>query len=265
MTHHDRADGEVVPNPVKNGPSLLVAVVEDDVAVAATLGDMLTDEGYRVQICRTASALKALLRNNTVDMILLDIMLPDGNGLTMAAQIRATTAVPIIILTGKCSEVDRIVGLEIGADDYVVKPFSVREVAARIRAVLRRTHNIISTPGEVKRGYSFGGWTLDVDLRRLYNPNGKDVPLTVNEFDLLQTIISAAGRILTRGQLLEITRRHGNDDVFDRTVDVLILRLRRKIETNPHVPRFIVTERGLGYRFNATVERLGSDLRLSSS
>jgi two-component system OmpR family response regulator len=249
-------DSEVTSKSVEYDPSLLIAVVEDDDVVAATLADMLVTEGYRAHICRSASALKDLLRNSTVDMILLDIILPDGNGLAMAAQIRATTAVPIIILTGKSGEVDRIVGLEIGADDYVVKPFSVREVAARIRAVLRRTNNTVSAPREVKQGYTFGGWTLDIDLRRLYNPNGKDVPLTVNEFDLLQAIISSAGRILTRSQLIDITRRHGNDDVFDRTVDVLILRLRRKIETNPHVPQFIVTERGLGYRFNATVKRL---------
>jgi DNA-binding response OmpR family regulator len=258
MIQRNQVDDEAIPNPVENDPSLLVAVVEDDVGVAATLADMLAGEGYRAHICRSAAALRDLLRNSKVDMILLDIMLPDGNGLTMAAQIRSTTAVPIIILTGKSSEVDRIVGLEIGADDYVVKPFSVREVAARIRAVLRRTNNAISTPREVKRGYNFSGWTLDLDLRRLYNPNGKDVPLTVNEFDLLQAIISSGGRILSRSQLLDITRLHGNDDVFDRTVDVLILRLRRKIETNPHLPQFIVTERGLGYRFNGAVERLGS-------
>jgi DNA-binding response OmpR family regulator len=241
-----------------NHSNVQIAVVEDDATLAATLEDMLIGEGYRVHLCPTAAALQPLLKESSLDMILLDITLPDANGLAVAAQIRATTAIPIIILTGKGGEVDRIVGLEVGADDYVVKPFSVREVAARIRAVLRRTHNNnLPTSPDLRSGFKFAGWALDVQLRRLYNPNGKQIMLTVNEFDLLESIVSAAGRILTRNQLLEMTRRHDNDDVFDRTVDVLILRLRRKIESNPHVPKFIVTERGIGYRFNASVERFG--------
>jgi DNA-binding response OmpR family regulator len=241
----------------RGGPELNIAVVEDDSTLAATLEDMLLGEGYKVHLCPTAAALRSLLDTTEIDMILLDLTLPDGNGLTMAAQVRATTSVPIIILTGKGSEVDRIVGLEIGADDYVVKPFSVREVAARIRAVLRRGRQPVAAPPEVKKGYRFAGWTLDKELRRLFNPSGKQVALTVNEFDLMHTIISADGRILSRNQLLEMTRHSSNDDVFDRTIDVLIMRLRRKIEPNPQVPIFIVTERGIGYRFNVAVERFG--------
>lgn len=240
-----------------NSSSLQIAVVEDDATLAATLEDMLLGEGYRVHLCQTAAALQLLLKGGNVDMILLDITLPDANGLAVAAQVRATAAIPIIILTGKGDEVDRIVGLEVGADDYVVKPFSVREVAARIRAVLRRAHSPQPTALEMRSGFRFAGWTLDVELRQLYNPTGNQIVLTVNEFDLLEAIVSAAGRVLTRNQLLEMTRRNNNDDVFDRTIDVLILRLRRKLESNPHVPKLIVTERGIGYRFNAPVERFG--------
>ena len=239
--------------------SLQIAVVEDDAVLAATVEEMLLDEGYRVHLCPTGAALRELLEAGGIDLILLDLNLPDGNGLALAARVRATTAVPIIILTGKGSEVDRIVGLEVGADDYVVKPFSVREVAARIRAVLRRGQALAPKLPTVRKGYRFAGWILDVDLRRLYNPEGKQIPLTVSEFDLMHAIVSSAGRILSRAQLLEMTRHNNNDDVFDRTVDVIILRLRRKIETNPQIPKLISTERGIGYRLNQAVERFGFD------
>jgi DNA-binding response OmpR family regulator len=239
--------------------SLQIAVVEDDAVLAATVEEMLLAEGYGVHLCPTGAALRQLLEAGGIDLILLDLNLPDGNGLELAARVRATTAVPIIILTGKGSEVDRIVGLEVGADDYVVKPFSVREVAARIRAVLRRGQALGPKLPTVRKGYRFAGWILDVDLRRLYNPEGRQIPLTVNEFDLMHAIVSSAGRILSRAQLLEMTRRNNNDDVFDRTVDVIILRLRRKIETNPQIPKLISTERGIGYRLNQAVERFGFD------
>ncbi len=239
-------------------PTIQIAIVEDDPAVAEMLEQMLLGEGYLVRLCPTAAALRATLEREQVDVILLDLSLPDGNGLQLAAQVRATASIPIIMLSGKGSEIDRIVGLEVGADDYIVKPFSVREVAARIRAVMRRGRLVEPAHAPaVHKGYKFAGWILDVDLRRLYNPGSKHVALTVNEFDLLLSIVSASGRILTRNQLLEMTRRDSNDDVFDRTVDVLILRLRRKIEANPQVPQFIVTERGIGYRFSPSVERFG--------
>ncbi len=237
-----------------------IALVEDDPDIAIPLEDMLASEGYRVRRCPTAAALRAVLEQEQIDMILLDLALPDGNGFQIAAQIRATTSVPIIMLTGRGGEIDRVMGLELGADDYIVKPFSLREVAARIKAVLRRGRLVVPVQApSVRKGYRFAGWTLDIELRRLYDPDGKYVSLTVNEFDLLISIVSASGRILTRNQLLEATRHDNNDDVFDRTVDVLILRLRRKIEPNPQLPQFIMTERGVGYRFNPSVERVGLD------
>jgi len=236
-----------------------IAVVEDDPAVAETLVDMLEGEGYRALRCSTGSELSALIARERLALILLDLKLPDCDGLTLAAQIRATEHVPIVILTGKGSEIDRILGLEVGADDYVVKPFSVREVAARIRAVLRRTHQIpdpkLHAPPP-RRGYQFDNWTLDLDRRRLADPEGQQVILSVAEFDLLAAIVAARGRVLTRAQLLELTRGEGAD-VFDRTIDVLVLRLRRKIERNPHQPTLLATERGVGYFFTANVERFG--------
>ena len=238
-----------------------IAVVEDDPAVAETLGDMLEGEGYRTFRCSTGRELSALMARERLNLILLDLKLPDCDGLALAAQIRATERVPIIILTGKGSEIDRIVGLEIGADDYVVKPFSVREVAARIRAVLRRTHQLPESQQQSpppRRGYQFDRWTLDLDRRRLFDPQGQAVPLSVAEFDLLSAVVAARGRVLTRTQLLELTRRE-SDDVFDRTIDVLVLRLRRKIEPNPQQPTFLVTERGIGYVFTPKVESFGFD------
>lgn len=233
-----------------------IAVVEDDPDVAAVLGDMLLDEGYVPHLCGGVAELDKAIAKQRMSLILLDIKLPDGDGLSIAARIRASVGIPIIILTGKGSEIDRIVGLEIGADDYIVKPFSIREVAARIRAVLRRSGNVAGVRRPHSgRGFGFAGWVLDLERRRLSDPAGRDVSLTVAEFDLLSVLVAGQGRVLSRDQLLDMTRR-ANDSVTDRTIDVLILRLRRKIETNPAQPRFILTERAVGYFFGLEVEKI---------
>jgi two-component system OmpR family response regulator len=235
-----------------------VAVVEDDTEIAAVLADMLHADGYVAHICGSLAELDDAVARQAISLILLDLKLPDGDGLSIAPKIRASHGIPIIILSGKGSEIDRVVGLEIGADDYIVKPFSVREVAARIRAVLRRSSpRAHSTQPLPKKGYSFVGWTLDLERRRLTDPKGLDVSLTVAEFDLLAALLSAQGRVLSRDQLLDLTRRE-NDSVIDRTVDVLILRLRRKIETTPAQPQLILTERAVGYMFGANVEKIGT-------
>jgi two-component system OmpR family response regulator len=237
-----------------------IAIVEDDIQVSAALEDMLMGEGYKTFLCPTGAALNALLKHKHLDLILLDLQLPDTNGLAIAAQVRAVSKVAIIMLTAKGSEIDRIVGLEVGADDYLVKPFSVREVLARVRALLRRTlpveRDVLPLPMIPRRGYRFDGWTLDSDIRQLIDPRGKMIALTVGEFDLLSVLIKAERRILSRTQLLDMTRKE-NGDVFERTIDVLILRLRRKIEVNPTKPCLVLTERGCGYLFNAKVERFG--------
>lgn len=234
-----------------------IAVVEDDPAVAATLSDMLSGEGYVPHVCHRAAQLDAVLEQFRISLVLLDLKLPDGDGLSIAARVRAGHGIPIIILTGKGSEIDRVVGLEIGADDYIVKPFSVREVAARIRAVLRRTTPAPpDRPPSPGRGFRFNGWVLDLERRRLYDPMGGDVVLTVAEFDLLAGLVAAQGRVLSRDQLLDLTRRD-TDGVTDRTIDVLVLRLRRKIETNPSQPQFIRTERTIGYLIGVKVTKIG--------
>lgn len=245
-------------------PKSRIAVVEDDSVIAASLIDLLELDGYEVTHCATGAELEKLIEQSIPDVILLDLQLPDANGLTLAARIRSRSEVPIMMLTAKGSEVDRIVGLEIGADDYLVKPFSVREVVARVRALLRRTR-VMGSPApqtassnEPRRGYRFDGWALDLNMRQLFDPNGKLVALTVAEFDLLLAFVLASRHILTRSQLLEQMQRE-NDDVFERSIDVLILRLRRKIEANPAQPRLVVTERGCGYIFRAEVERFGFD------
>ena len=239
-------------------PGQRVAVVEDDPAQAALLCDFLEAEGYLPCTCLRAGDLTRLLEEALPALILLDLGLPDEDGLALAARLRALHHIPIIILTGRGSEIDRVVGLEIGADDYLVKPFSLRELAARIRAVLRRTAlappQAVQEP-QLREGFRFQGWTLDTLRRRLTSPDGAGVELTVGEFDLLAALLGASGRVLSRAQLLDMTRR-GHDAVYERTIDVLILRLRRKIEPDPAQPRLIMTERAIGYHFSGAVERV---------
>ncbi|NRG16602.1 response regulator transcription factor [Rhizobiales bacterium] len=236
-----------------------VAVVEDDRIVRDTVVDILQEGGFSALACDSAGALAKLMGDvNPPELIILDLQLPDRDGLAVAGSIRSSSDIPIIMLTGRGSDVDRIVGLEIGADDYMVKPFNPRELLARVKAVLRRKApgQISAVSAEVqRRGYRFLGFSLDLDGRRLTDPAGEPVSLTVSEFDLLAALVEARGRVLSRNQLLDLMRRR-NDDVFDRTVDVLILRLRRKIEPSPRNPCFIRTERGLGYVFDAPVEPL---------
>ncbi|MCB5410911.1 response regulator [Pseudogemmobacter faecipullorum] len=234
-----------------------IAVVEDDPAQAALLCEFLEAEGYLPRPCPRARELAELLAGETPALVLLDLGLPDEDGLALAARVRALHQIPIIILTGRGSEIDRVVGLEIGADDYLVKPYSLRELAARIRAVLRRSTGA-ALPAAVagqplREGFRFDGWAFDKLRRRLTDPKGNAVELTVGEFDLLAALLAAHGRVLSRGQLLDMTRR-GHDAVYERTIDVLILRLRRKIEPDPAHPRLIMTERAIGYHFAGAVE-----------
>jgi DNA-binding response OmpR family regulator len=199
--------------------------------------------------------MQKLLTESVVDLIVLDLKLPSEDGMTIARRLRAESSIPIIILTGNQDDVDRIVGLEVGADDYLTKPFNPRELLARIRTILRRAR--ANSPGpeatETPRAYRFSGWELDLRTRRLTSPAGERVPLTQGEFGLLRTLLGSPKHVMSRDRLLEIG--HGLDDeVFDRSVDVLILRLRRKIESDPRRPQFIKTQRGAGYFLEAKVE-----------
>jgi len=230
-----------------------ILVVEDDPATRELLAQYLSDYKFQVSLAATAAEGERRLTEEVVDLVVLDLNLPDGDGLALARKLRDGSNIPIVILTGRADEVDRVVGLELGADDYVTKPFSPRELLARVRAVLRRAQ---ATPASRRehalRAYRFAGWELRMGTRRLISPEGKAVQLSSGEFSLLAAFLKAPRQILSRDQLLEATRLY--DDVYDRSIDVQILRLRRKIEADPAEPKLIRTERGAGYYFDADVE-----------
>jgi len=232
-----------------------VLVVDDEAAIRQLLSDYLSVHDMRVTVAPDGQAMQKLLTESVVDLIVLDLKLPSEDGMSIARRLRAESSIPIIILTGNQDDVDRIVGLELGADDYLTKPFNPRELLARIRTILRRARANTPAPTASKtpRAYRFGGWELDLRTRRLMSPAAQRVPLTQGEFGLLRALLGAPEHVLTRDRLLEIS--HGlDDDVFDRSVDVLILRLRRKIESDPRRPQLIRTQRGAGYYLGTKVE-----------
>tara|TARA_R110001583_G_scaffold45415_6_gene143056 strand:- start:7633 stop:8370 length:738 start_codon:yes stop_codon:yes gene_type:complete len=238
---------------------LHILIVDDDEDIQDVVSREVQQHGWVAVNAGSETAMRAALKEQTPDIILLDIRLPDQDGLTIARRLRATSSIPIIMLTGMGSDIDRIVGLELGADDYVVKPFNPRELIARIKAVLRRTSNqpMEGSPAE-SLGHEcrrFAGWFIDLTARVLTDPSGSPVSLTNTEFLLLAAFLSAPRRVMSREQLVE--RTHSDEaDVFDRAIDVLVLRLRRKIEPNQHTPKIIRTERGAGYVFDVDVEKL---------
>ncbi|MCH4564630.1 response regulator [Halomonas sp. EGI 63088] len=246
------------PIPVTHQTRYHIAVVDDEVDMLDVLQDALQDEGYRVSALRSGQALHELIARDPVDLIVLDLKLAGENGLQVARDIRATSPVPIMMLTGKGDETDRILGLEVAADDFLMKPFNLRELMARVHALLRRSKQL-SVPLQSVEDQDhaclwFDDWRLDLTRRMLYNPANQPVNLTFGEFNLLESLVSSANHVLSRDSLLERTR--GTDsDSFDRSIDVLILRLRRKLEANPKHPRYILTERGQGYVFHAQVRK----------
>ncbi len=232
-----------------------VVAVDDDASVRALISEYLTENGMRVSAAANGSELHAAMQAGPVDLVLLDVKLPGEDGFTLARNLRQTSGVPIIMLTGQGHEVDRVLGLELGADDYLVKPFSPRELLARIKAVLRRyggadAESASRRESEI-RSYRFADWELATGTRRLTSPDGTRVELTNGEFALLVTFLKSPRRVLSRDQLLEGSRLH--DDIYDRSIDVQILRLRRKIETDPNEPKLIRTERGAGYFLDCNV------------
>ena len=221
-----------------------ILVVEDEESLAEAISFLLSREGFDVEIASTGPSALELFDRTGADLILLDLMLPGLSGTEVCRQIRAKSAVPIIMLTAKDSEIDKVVGLEIGADDYVTKPYSSRELIARIRAVLRRGEMVDSN---VEMGVlSVGPVRLDID-RHIISVNGLPISLPLKEFELLEFLMRNAGRVLTRMQLID--RVWGNDYVGDtKTLDVHIKRLRAKIEVDPANPELIQTVRGMGYK-----------------
>jgi two-component system OmpR family response regulator len=234
-------------------PHLLV--VDDDREIRALLSRLLTRRGYRVTVAREEKEMQRVLLSSRVDLVILDIMLPGKDGLTLCRELRGSKPLPIIMLTARGEATDRVIGLEVGADDYLAKPFDVRELEARIRAVLRRS----SGPGTLFNGegdsiFIFAGWRLDARQRHLLSPEGALVDLTSGEFDLLLAFAERPQRVLSRDQLLDIA--HGRDATsLDRSIDVQVSRLRRKIETDPKAPELIKTVRSGGYVFTPLVER----------
>ncbi|KVP81060.1 two-component system response regulator [Burkholderia ubonensis] len=228
-----------------------VLIVEDDEPMRRLLCNYLSGHGMAVDGVGTVAAAIELAERREYEMALLDLSLPDGDGINVLLRWRESQRFPIICMTGRHEVADRIMGLEFGADDYVVKPYSLREVLARMRALWRRAESP-TTP--VRRGkhpcaYHFDGWTLNLNTRRLSTRDAREVSLTGGEFNILVFFLGSPSRVVTRAQLIEGTRAF--DDVFDRAVDVKIWRLRKKIEKNPKQPELILTERGVGYYFAA--------------
>lgn len=233
-----------------------VLALDDDPDLRALLLEFLPSHELRATAVSTGSEMLRVLDQEPIDVVLLDLRLPGEDGLALARRVREVSKVPIIIVSGRSDEADRVMALELAADDYVTKPFSPRELVARIRAVLRRAQQKTATSlDEGPRAYRFGGWELNLRLRRLVGPDSMPVELTNSEFNLLCAFLSAPQRVLSRDQLLERSRVH-SIEVYDRAIDVTILRLRKKIERDHTDPRLIVTERGAGYRFVESVSVL---------
>jgi DNA-binding response OmpR family regulator len=244
----------------KPSPSHIL-IVEDDAKVRLLLRRCFEGEGFRIsEAASGAEALERLSAGN-FDLVTLDLNLPDGDGFAVGREIRARSAVPIIMVTGKGDTIDRVVGLELGADDYITKPFQLREVVARVRAVLRRT-----APSDPRTGgtsvparegtLAFEGWVLDSPKRELKSTAGATCELTTSEFDLLKVFATHANRVLSRDQIMDLLRGHDWTPT-DRSIDNLVMRLRRKIEPDPERPRLIKSVRGVGYCFTATVSSPG--------
>ena len=237
-------------------PGNRILVVDDDDEIANLLAQVLSDEGYEVMLAGDGDGMRLILAERPVDLVVLDLMLPGEDGLALLAWLRRDTALPVIMLTAKGGETDRVAGLERGADDYLAKPFSTRELLARIRAVLRRAGGERGADDRHKV-LAFAGWRLDTGRRRLTAPDGVLVELTGGEFDLLLAFLTHPQQVLNRDQLLGLARGRVSGPE-DRTIDVQVGRLRRKLEADARNPEMIKTVRGGGYVLTAEVTRATS-------
>lgn len=244
-----------------------ILVVDDDRRIRDMLCLYLEEEGFNVAAAEDGDAMRRHMAENPVDLILLDLVMPGTDGLTLSRELRAESDIPIIILTGKGEPIDRVVGLEVGADDYITKPFHLREVLARVRTVLRRSAPQQVTQPQAQSNQSqsdsvsgnerlqFAGWRLDLVKRELLDPSGAETPLTTGEFNLLSAFAQRPNRPLDRDQIMDVVK--GQDwQPFDRSIDTQIGRLRKKLETDPKNPQLIKTVRGVGYIFTPKVESL---------
>lgn len=230
-----------------------IVLVEDDPPLRTLTTRALQESGYRVRPCSTAAEMWVAMEHGPIDLVLLDVMLPGTSGIDLCRTIRQSSQVPIIFISAKGSETDRVVGLELGADDYLAKPFGTRELIARVRAVLRRRSLEPETTRRPSGLLRFDGWTANLPRRELISPSGAVVDLTGGEFDLLVALCDHAQRVLARERLIELSRARLGDS-SDRSVDVLVSRLRRKLSSAGKAAP-IITVRGIGYMMNVPVER----------
>ncbi len=241
-----------------NPDSQHILVVDDDPAVRELLRDCLEPEGFRVSEAANSAAMRALLSAGHIDLVTLDLMLGGENGLNLARDIRNHHDIPIIMITGKGDTIDRVVGLELGADDYIAKPFHPREVVARIRAVLRRkapaeSGQAVSNPRSER--LAFEDWTMDLSRREVMSKSQASLALTTAEFNLLEILARRPQRVHSRDTIMDLLKGH-DWTPFDRSIDALVSRLRKKIEADPENPRLLKTVRGVGYIFACEVRQL---------
>ncbi len=229
-----------------------ILVVDDDPEIRELLKAYLEKNGYRVSCARDGDAMWDLLAREAIDLLVLDIMLPGKDGLELCRELRSRSTLPVIMLTARGDEMDRILGLEMGADDYLPKPFSARELLARIKVIFRRIRELGGTSREaVDNQIHFAGWTLDTQRQLLTSPEGVAVSLSQSEYELLYILLQHANRVLTRDQLLDLTRGR-EAGPYDRSIDVLVGRLRKRLNDNAKQPGLIRTVRGRGYMLSAT-------------
>lgn len=233
---------------------LSVLLVDDDVQIRQLLSDYLSEFGMEVVAVAEGTLMEDVLALRTFDLVILDLMLPGEDGLSLCRSLRAKSDIPILMLTARGETMDRVVGLEVGADDYIVKPFEPRELVARIQTILRRTRGGRGSPKEQEEVVSFLGWRFNYTLRQVISPRGLVIPLSNAEFRLLKVFVEHPGRVLSRDFLLDQARGR-NMELFDRSIDLLVSRLRQKLGDDPRIPSMIKTVRGEGYLFDAKVMR----------
>ncbi len=233
-----------------------ILVVDDDLVIRELVEAYLTKQGYQVSTADGGAAMRRVLEREPVNLIILDLAMPDEHGFSLLAEVRKTSDVGIIILTGSEASVDEVVGLELGADDYLAKPGDMRQLLARVRSVLRRTKSAADGDPEVARSVlEFAGWRLDQTARQLFSPDGSEVALTTAEHDLQLALVTRANRVLNRDQLLDLTQNR-DWSPYDRSIDKLVSQLRHKIEDDSRNPKHIKTVRGVGYVLTAKVARI---------
>ncbi len=236
-----------------------ILIVDDEEQICTLLGNLFANEGYAVATARDGAGTRAVLETMPVDLITLDLNLGGEDGLALARELRASRDLPIIMISAKADEIDRVVGLELGADDYISKPFNLREVLARVRAVLRRYQPPAQAAAPPVDGgherYAFAGLVLDLAARELTDAAGEVVELTTAEFNMLDVFVRRPARVLSRSTIMDLLKGH-EWSPYDRTIDTLVGRLRKKIEPDPEQPRLIKTVRGVGYVLTAEVTRL---------